>query len=118
MAIELLARPMASTYSPEPRGNAALRLRVEVGIRGPGGREQVARALSDLVRDALCISGADVTGGPIAHLVDALEFPVAAATETAIDTLMTELEDILALVPDADLEVWERVRLRAELGSE
>lgn len=49
MVIELSARPVASIHVPDPRRNAAFRSRVEGRIRGRAWREQIARALYEVV---------------------------------------------------------------------
>jgi hypothetical protein len=91
-----------------------LRERVSGRLRGAQAREQIARTLSLIVEDAFMVP----SGRLVAHLQDALDQPVAAATEAAIDTLVDELADLLDLLPEVESPAWERSRIEAELGLE
>jgi hypothetical protein len=74
----------------------------------------VARRLSQVVIEAFLIPG----GHRLPHLQDALDEPIAAATEVALETLIDELADLVDLLPGVDPGAWEQARLRAELGLE
>ncbi len=91
-----------------------LRERVTVRLRAPGSRELVARSLTQLVEDAFLVDACSA----IPHLRDALDEPIAAATETAIDTLIDELADLLDLLPETAENAWNRAQLEADLGYE
>ncbi|MGH2407421.1 MAG: hypothetical protein ACRDF7_04985 [Candidatus Limnocylindrales bacterium] len=83
-------------------------------LRSPGSRERVARSLTQLVEDAFLVDARS----PIPHLRDALDEPIAAATETAVDTLIDELADLLDLLPDEDAAAWDRTGQEAQLDYE
>ena len=83
-------------------------------LRAPGSRELVARSLTQLVEDAFLVDACP----PIPHLRDALDEPIAAATETAVETLIDELADLLDLLPDGGVDAWDRAALQAELAYE
>lgn len=91
-----------------------LRDLVMIRLRAPRSRELVARSLVQLVEDAFLFDAP----ARIPHLRDALDEPVAAATETALDTLIDELADLLDLIPDTAADAWHRAQLEADLGYE
>lgn len=92
----------------------SLRGQVTARLSGPEAREQVARSLTDLVEEAFLVGACSTTR----HLRDALDEPIAAATEAAMTTLVDELADLLDLVPETDADAWQRARLEADLGYE
>ncbi|HEY7827678.1 MAG TPA: hypothetical protein VIB99_05560 [Candidatus Limnocylindrales bacterium] len=118
MEVALLIRPespgLAEHLSAVDRGDLILRDRVLARLRGPRARELVARRLSQVVIEAFLIPG----GHRLPHLQDALDEPIAAATEVALETLIDELADLVDLLPGVDPGAWEQARLRAELGLE
>lgn len=91
-----------------------LRERVTLRLRAPHSRQLVALSLTQLVEDAFLVDACS----SIPHLRDALDEPIAAATETAVDTLIDELADLLDLLPETAVEAWDRARRAAELGFE
>ena len=91
-----------------------LRERVSFRLRAPHSRELVARSLTQLVEDAFLVDACS----SIPHLRDALDEPIAAATETAVDTLIDELADLLDLLPETAVDAWDRARRAADLGYE
>lgn len=99
---------------PSLRRPVPLRERVTFRLRAPQSREIVARSLTQLVEDAFLVDACS----PVPHLRDALDGPIAAATETAVDTLIDELADILDLLPETAVDAWDRARRVAELGYE
>ena len=113
-----LERPLNTDRSAgEPSlGRPPLPLRELVShrLRAAGSRELVARSLTQLVEDAFVVDACS----PIPHLRDALDEPIAAATETAVDTLIDELADLLDLLPETAADAWHRARLAADLGYE
>ena len=118
MEIATMVRPEApgqAVHSRAPdRGDLILRERVLIRLRSARARELVARRLSQVVAEAFLVPG----GQPLPHLQDALDEPIAAATEVALETLIDELADLVDLLPTADLGAWEQARVRAELGLE
>ena len=96
------------------RPPVTLRDLVSNRLRAPGSRELVARSLTQLVEDAFLVDARQ----PIPHLRDALDEPIAVATETAVETLIDELADLLDLLPDNTTSTWDRAGLQAELGYE
>lgn len=100
-----------------PAGHEARRVlhdRVTARLRGPRAHEQVARSLADVVAEAFLIRGRIA----LPHLQDALDEPIAAATEVALETLVDELADLVDLLPMVEPDAWERARLEADLGLE
>ncbi len=91
-----------------------LRERIIGRLRGPRSREQVARSLTLVVEEAFL----DAAWAPLPHLRDALDEPIAAATEVAVATLVDELADLLDLVPETMFDTWERARIEVDLGRE
>ncbi len=98
----------------EVRPELVLQDRVAARLRCPRSREQVARSLAQVVEDAFV----GIAGHSLPHLQDALDEPIAAATEVAVETLVDELADLLDLLPEAELPSWDYGRLEAELGYE
>lgn len=88
--------------------------RVRARLRGPRAHEQVARSVADIVAEAFLIRGSN----SLPHLQDALDEPIAAATEVALETLVDELGDLVDLLPTLEPDAWERARLEADLGLE
>ena len=109
-----LDRPPAAdrvSGQPDPRRRPRpVRERITVRLRSPRSRELVARSLILVVEDAF--------RDEIPHLRDALDEPIAVATETAVDTLIDELEDLFDLVPESATEAWDRARDAADLGDD
>jgi hypothetical protein len=68
-------------------GPVSLRGQVNARLCGAEARESVARSLTRVVEDAFLPGSCSSTH----HLRDALDEPIAAATETAITTLVDEL---------------------------
>lgn len=96
------------------RRPVVLRERITFRLRAAQSREQVARSLTQLVEDAFLVDTCKL----IPHLRDALDEPIAAATETAVETLIDELADLLDLLPETSAGAWDRARLEADLGYE
>jgi hypothetical protein len=92
----------------------SLRGQVTARLYGAEAREVVARSLTQLVEDAFLVGA----GSPIRHLRDALDEPIAAATEAAVGTLVDELADLLDLIPETAADAWQRARIEADLGYE
>jgi len=113
-----LERPLNSDIGTgEPtleRRPVPLRGLVSHRLRAAGSLELVARSLTQLVEDAFVVEACS----SIPHLRDALDQPIAAATATAVDTLIDELADLLDLLPETAANVWNRARLEADLGYE
>lgn len=91
-----------------------VRDQVSFRLRGVKSRELVARSLTQLVEDTFLVDAC----AAIPHLRDALDGPIAAATEIAVDTLVDELADLLDLLPEIAPGAWERACLAADLGYE
>ncbi|MEP6637879.1 MAG: hypothetical protein ABJC39_00890 [Chloroflexota bacterium] len=96
------------------RRSLPLRAQVAFRLRTPGSRGLIARSLTQLVEEAFLVDACS----PIPHLRDAWDEPIAAATETAIETLVDELADVLDLLPATGGNAWDRARLEADLGYE
>ena len=96
------------------RRPVVLRERITLRLRAPQSRELVAQSLTQLVEAAFLVDAC----ASIPHLRDALDEPIAAATETAVDTLIDELADLLDLLPETAADGWDRARLEADLGYE
>ena len=92
----------------------SLRGQVTARLSGPDARERVARSLTQLVEESFLVHECL----PIRHLRDALDEPIAAATDAAIFTLVDELGDLLDLVPESAADAWQRARLEADFGYE
>lgn len=95
---------------PRPRP-VSVRAQVIARLCGAEAREQVARSLTQLVEDAFLVAACS----PTRHLRDALDEPIAAATEAAVATLIDELDDLLDLMPETAADAWQRARLEADL---
>lgn len=91
-----------------------MREQVTLRLRSTRSRALLARSLGQIVEDAFLIDRC----ATIPHLRDALDQPISAVTETAIDTLVDELADLLDLLPETSAQAWERARLEADLGFE
>lgn len=89
----------------------SVRAQVAARLCGAEAHEQVARSLTQLVEDAFLVAACS----PTRHLRDALDEPIAAATEAAVATLIDELDDLLDLMPETDADAWQRARLEADL---
>lgn len=85
---------------------------VTASLCGAEARERVARSLTHVVEDAFLAASCS----PTRHLRDALDEPIAAATEAAVATLIDELADLLDLVPETAADAWQRAYLEADLG--
>lgn len=116
MQVMTLERPVdvqpgavARRRTPRP---VSLRGQVTARLSGADAREQVARSLTRLVEDAFLVGA----GAPTRHLRDALDEPIAAATEAAVATLIDELADLLDLVPETAADAWQRAQLEADLA--
>jgi hypothetical protein len=105
---------LAARLSNEDKAGAMLQDRVIARLRGARAREQVARGLTQVVAEAFLIPGVR----SLPHLQDALDEPISAATEVALETLIDELADLVDLLPAWEPGAWERARLEAELGVE
>ena len=92
----------------------SLRGQVTARLCGAEAREQVARSLTQVVEDAFLVAACS----PTRHLRDALDEPIAAATEAAVATLVDEMADLLDLVPETAADAWQRARLEADFGYE
>ena len=93
---------------------ASLRGQVTGRLCGAEAHELLARSLTELVEDAFLVGACS----PTRHLRDAIDQPIAAATQAALTTLVDELEDLLDLVPESAADAWMRARLEADLGYE
>jgi hypothetical protein len=109
--LDLNATVVGPGASPGP---VSLREQVNARLCGAEARESVARSLTRVVEDAFLPGSCSSTR----HLRDALDEPIAAATETAITTLVDELADLLDLLPETAADAWSRARLEADLGYE
>lgn len=112
-----LERPLPSDRAvgePSSVRPLPLRERVSFRLRAPSARELVARSLSQVVEDAFLVDACS----PLPHLRDALDEPIAAATEAAVATLIDELADLLDLLPETAADAWDRARQTADLGVE
>lgn len=113
-----LERPFEVDPGVDQRGSifrpASLRGQVTARLYDGDARELVARSLTQLVEDAFLIGAC----APIRHMRDALDEPIAAATEAALGTLVDELADLLDLIPETAAGAWQRARIEADLGYE
>jgi hypothetical protein len=105
-------RPLPRRVSvPRP---VSVRGQVIARLCGAEAHELVARSLTQLVEDAFLVAACS----PTRHLRDALDQPIAAATEAAVATLIDELDDLLDLMPETASDAWQRARLEADLAFE